>query len=266
MVRKVIAFIVATVICISSAAICFASGNLPYVVDNADLLTAEQEQNLSDRISLLVAKYNYDFVIYTDDAANYNEALFAADFYESAGYGIGPSHSGSILFVSMYPDNRCYYTAATGDCEHIYRSRVINQIDDFFYDYMRDGLYYQGFLRYVDYIDTLYGNQKTDSRQSGLVSDRLGILGVLALIALGIGILIAIFIQIGYVNEMKLPVNGRATNYADVSTFRLSNVRRTFLYSTTTKVPIPQDNNNNRSGGGFSSSGGSHFSGGGRHF
>ena len=80
----------------------FHGKNLKRVVDNANLLTVEEEEALSEKAEELSEKYDKGFVILTDKSSyGLSKEVYAADFFIFNGYGVGDNYSGVILFLFM---------------------------------------------------------------------------------------------------------------------------------------------------------------------
>lgn len=134
-----------------------ASPDAPRVVDDADILTDEEEAAISARIAEVSAKNAADIVVFTDVSTHGLErAVYAADFYDFNGYGIGPEHDGFCLFICMDPQSRGGWCCVTGSRPRsLYTEENANDIDDVLYSYLGSGRYFDGIYDWVGNIGTL---------------------------------------------------------------------------------------------------------------
>ena len=136
----------------------FHDPDAPRVVDLADLFTDAEEQRMESRLAELRRELDKDIVIYTD-VTSYGKdfAYYAADFYDFNGYGIGADYEGVCLFVCMDPDDRGWWACATGPASQaLYTEDNANDLDDVLYEYMVDGLYYEGVSDWIENVRTMY--------------------------------------------------------------------------------------------------------------
>ncbi len=233
------------------------------VIDNADLLTDAQEAELAAHIADMTARTGLDFVLLTDTSSyGLTRDLYAADFYQFNGYGLGDGYSGVIYFVCMERDNRGFFTAARGDARTLLTESNVNIMDDRTYDLFVDGEYAKAIATQFDNLDTLYTN-------GGFPADYTPyyIAGVIALVIGIIG---------GFVNLSKKRARMKTVEVAtDASIYSHQGLTLTnsvdVKYNTVvTRTKRVEDENHGGGGssfsGGFSSSGGGSFSGGGRSF
>lgn len=135
----------------------FHDPNAPRVVDNADILTDAEEHTVETLISGLREKFGCDFVFYSDVTTyGLGEEVWAADFYDFNGYGVGPEYNGCLLFVCMDPTNRCWWTCATGETQSLFTFDAINRVDNKLQPYMVSGNYGAGIIDYYDSMKTLF--------------------------------------------------------------------------------------------------------------
>lgn len=135
----------------------FHNPDAPKVVDNADILTDEEEAQLSAMIAEIVEADQRDLVVFTDNSSHgLDHKSYASDFYTYNGYGIGDNYDGAILFVCMDPDNRGFYTAACGSVRDLWTETNANQADDIVQRYLKAGNYSGGFTSWARCMDSLF--------------------------------------------------------------------------------------------------------------
>jgi len=128
------------------------------VVDTADIFTDAEEAEMKQLIAEYSAELGKDIVIFTDNSSYGREHnIYAADFYDFNGYGIGPEYEGMCLMICMDPSNRGWYACATGpETRGLYTEVNANLLDDTLYEYMVNGNYGQGVISWISNIATLY--------------------------------------------------------------------------------------------------------------
>jgi len=248
-----------------------------YVRDLADIYTREEEAEIEEMVKSLREKYDADFVVYTDISNHgLEQNIYGADYYVFNGFGVGESYSGMFLYICMDPNDRGWYEAGTGDIETFFRSDYnINRLDNTIYDYLVDGDYAKGTLKFFEELDTMIGHTSyedgtyeqlpavayTTTYQTWLVPF------VFALIP---GFVIAVIVVVVLSFQMKtINTATSARQYIVPGSFKLTTQKDKFLNVTVQRIYSPPPKDNGSSGGGsssFSSSSGSSFSGGGGKF
>ena len=131
------------------------------VVDDAELLTDAQVQELENIANNLRDTYGIDVVIYTTWSLDGKDPeAFADDYYDNNGYGVGNDRSGILLVLSME-----YRDWAISTCGEGIRALPDGKIMDLFYSispYLAQDDYYAAFSAYLynlePYLDA-YVNQ-----------------------------------------------------------------------------------------------------------
>jgi len=241
-----------------------AIANHQHVVDLADILTADEEKALSKTIEEMIARYNCDFVVFTNNSTHgYSRQVFAADFYEQNGYGIGSDCSGQVMYICMESGNRGWYTAATGAARDMMTSDTVNHVDDAIEPLMKNYSFGAALTLYLEQWDAIYAN-------NGKVPKEAADYAMMAILALVPGLLVGWFSWYSKKRKMKtIALATSATPYLVHQGVTLTKSTDTFAGISIIRTPrIQQNGGGGRSGfsGGFSSSGGGSFSGGGRSF
>ena len=72
------------------------------VVDNADILTDDQEAQITARINELRRNNGQDFAfLSTDDFICFDPVEFGAFYWDQNGFGLGLDHSGVLVYLDM---------------------------------------------------------------------------------------------------------------------------------------------------------------------
>ena len=242
----------------------FNDPNAPRMVDSADIFTPAEEAEILAKVREISAKYNRDLVVFTDtNTYGFSRATYAEDFFVFNGYGYGEALDGSVLFISMQPGNRGWYSAFSGTARGPINEETLNWIDDQMEPYMHSGDYADGVMAYLDALDYVYGHGRTP-RNVGLPAFFDIVLG---LITSGINV----SVLKSQMNKVRKATE--ASTYVQPGSFNLTGSRDIYLYTTRTRTRIASERTGGGGGGGssgfsssHSSSSGHSFSGGGRSF
>ena len=94
--KKIVSLLLAFSLLFSSA---LAWGD---VVDNADILTDDQEAQITARINELRRNNGQDFAfLSTDDFICFDPVEFGAFYWDQNGFGLGLDHSGVLVYLDM---------------------------------------------------------------------------------------------------------------------------------------------------------------------
>ena len=145
----------------SSAASAYDS-RLPRVVDEAGLLSGGEKAELEKRINAIREQYAFDLVIVTVFSTGGKSAeAFADDYYDYAGYGVGPDADGALLLQVI--DERYLHLSGTGRGIEIFNYRRINNtLDKIIPDLQQDNYYfaYWNFLNQAEQYLAGAGQEK----------------------------------------------------------------------------------------------------------
>lgn len=276
--RKLTALITCVLLLLTLPMAVFAD-ELPMVVDNAGLLTAEEAASLNTKALALREEYEMDIVILTVDALDGKRPQdYADDFFDYGGYGYGDDYSGILLLLSM--ENRDWYIFTSGDGIYALTDYSIQACMEEPLSYMGQGDFYGGFNAWLDglpvYLESFHNDAPIDGQadysEDYYHGDREGVVYyheekapnlflslIIGLAVAGISVLV-----------MRASMNTKrsqrgAASYLVEDSFHLRTHQDIFLYSNIQKTPRPKQTS---SGGGssvhHSSSGRSHGGGGGK--
>lgn len=155
--------------------------NTPYVdasekiYDFSEILTEEEKDKLIEKINEFRTKYNTELIILTYDLSyisDYDNEKFASDFYDYNDFGIDfEKYNGILLFRNTYSADKYYDIYTFGDAQLYFDSSRYNEILDGIYNYLSNGFYYDGFSKFIDYINEFYEDGKPSSLKKYLVDD-----------------------------------------------------------------------------------------------
>lgn len=280
--KKITSVLILLILMLSLALPAYGTEEPPdYLVDDAGLLTGEEEEKLQQWIYEYKVDLQLDIVIVTTNGTNGKGVQsFADDFYDDNGYGFGPTNSGILLLIDM--ESREWYMSTCGDAIYIFTDYGLDQLGQTILPWLSSGDYYHAFMSWLSALPTYVEAFRSESPIDGYVppdeyespygeeiyyyQDHVGIPVRPFPIALGIGLIaavITILIMRSKMNTARL--QSGAVDYLKKDSFHLRQRSDMFLYSRVSRRAKPQ---NNTSGGGSSvhrSSGGvSHGGRGGR--
>jgi len=257
------------------------SANEIKLIDEANVLSETDKQDINNLINQYVELTNYDIVVYfTYDNDYYKKydfdhalTYFADDFYDNNGYGVGTDYSGIIMVVDVY--QRDYTITTCGECTNCYTDYGLDNIYSYVTEHLRQDdwagaakqFVKQAYNVYVDY-DYYHGFPDINpsyQEEKNPVKDAL----VFAAIGSSIITLIAFII---FAKQLKTTgVKTTATNYvkgANINIFRSGEV---YLYTSVSRTRIERNNSSSSSHSSHSSthvssSGRSHGGGGSHRF
>lgn len=270
----------------------------PRLVDNADLLTDGEEQDVLNTLNQFSEELKFDIVVVTENTIGSKTPMeYADDYYDYTGYGYGENYDGVLLLVSM--ENRDYWISTCGfGIDAITTYGGVEYVENEFLDYLGSGDYATAFTtfatackalvenavegnyydRYEDADNNYYFGYYNEALEfytsHGNSFKEVNYFGgfIFALIA---GLVIAYLAVKSMKSKLKsVSKKQSASNYVVDDSIRLERREDRFLYSNVYKVKIPTETKSSGGSGGFKgSSGGTHVSssgrshgGGGGHF
>ena len=257
--KKCIPFISTLIFILSFSFI--VKANVNPIVDDANLLSQSEKNELIEDIENFREKYNMDAVIVTyNDLEGKTPRDYADDYYDYNGYGLGNNKSGLLLLIDM--DDGKISISTSGDAIEYFTDNRIDSIISDISKYLSNGEYFHAcniFLTDIQYyMDSgVPEGQYTYSEEENTLK--------VGLIALGVAAIVASITCIIVVNSYKNAKSVSSVNYVDNNSIVFTRRRDTFVNTFTTKTKIEK---NNSSGGGRSSthrssSGNTHGGGGG---
>lgn len=256
-----------------------AVSDLALVVDNAGLLSTQEQTALEDKARSLGTEYGMDIVILTVDRLDGKRPQnYADDYYDYHGYG----ENGILFLLAM--EERDWYISTYGDAIYALTDYGIQKLGDTVIPYLSDGDYYNGFDAYLDalpyYLDSFQEGTPVDGyadysgdyyhgdQETIVYSQQKRSPNILLSLVIGVVVAaVAVLIMRASMNTKRMQYS--ASDYMNPGSFHLRTQQDTFLYSNVTKVRRQENNNSSGGGGGgssvhTSSSGRSHGGGGGK--
>ena len=258
----------------------FHGENLPHVVDDADVLTDEEERLLDEKISSIVDEYGIGYVAFTDDD---NHGLspeeYSSDFLHFNGYGVGSGYGAVVFYISFEPGNRCWRTTSINSYERIFNADITYEIDETVDNAIRvKNDYFEGFMLHAEYVENLFKEiSRTDNWTPSshnyvyVRTDERSGPSPLTVIAAGliVGLIGGAIRIMSLKKKMKIVPPRTANNYLISDSYVVRNRRCDYLYTTLTRHEKPKESSSGGSHGSSFSSGssaGGSYSSGGRSF
>ena len=251
MMRKFLTLFLALLLLIALAAP-VAAANSPYVIDDADLLTPEEEIELNGIARQITESYGIGIYImsvpnYLDYGNEYEIFDVLWNYYHDNGLGYGPNREGMILMLSMA--ERDYATFFYGSkTEYAFNSYAQEELEDYFLDDFGYDDWYHGYSNY------LYASEDFLARAAAGDPIRESPWPMAALFIL-IGCVIALVITLIQWSRMKnVSLKSGAAHYASGG-LNLTRQRDQFLYQNVRRRKIESSSSGGRSHSGGGSSG-----------
>lgn len=269
--KRLLAVFFALLLFIISAVPVLAAGDLPRLVDDADLLSDSEEAALQNKLDEISERQRVDIVVVTVNSLEGESAMeYADDFFDYYGYGFGDARDGILLLLSM--EERDWYISTSGygitavtDAGRSYMSEV-------FVGDLSAGNYAAAFTIFAELCDDFISQADTGMPYDvdNLPQEPFGAFSNL-LIALGIGFVISL-IATGIMKGKLKTVHSQsaADSYTREGSMQLTKESDLFLYKHVERSEKPKENTSstsNTSGGSSthtSSSGSTHGGGGGK--
>lgn len=260
---------------------------LPRLVDNADVLNADEEKMLLDKLDRISESYQVDVVIHTTQNAKYNTIeQYADDYYDYNGFGFGEQgHKSGFVLVMDY-GRRKWHISTAGEGIFILSNEIRPNMTDAFMPYLSNGEAYKGFDTFADLSEEIikaYQEErepniiKNADLPEGRHTDHDATGGenyqgpkkdktfVRALIGIGLGLLVALIVVASLTGQLNtVRAVHDAADYEVAGSFMLNESNDFFLYRTVSKTK--KSSSSSSGGGSHSSSSGSSHGGGGGSF
>lgn len=235
-----------------------------YVVDNADLLTQTEENELSEKLQDISDELQFDVVVVTTNSTGSKTATeYADDYFDYNGYGRGSNNDGALFLVDMGDRKWAISTSGYG-IEAIVDS-ALDDMEEEIVPYLKSGDYDGAFNEFADLTYDIVNdakNGKSYSNSTTSTTKNHKNIGTNLIVAFSIGAGISLIIILVYRSKLKpVKFQKEAKEYIVPGSFNLRRSDDVFLYFNITKVPIPKNNDSDSDDSGSfhsSSSGSSH--------
>ena len=235
-----------------------------HLVDEANLLTAAEHEELTQQLDEISSRQDFDVVIVTVSSVGEKTPMeFADDYYDYNGY----RPDGCLLLLSM--EGRDWWLSTTGFGIKAITDYGIDYISDGFLGDLKVGNYAKAFGSYAKSVDKFVSEAKKGkpydvghkAPRRWTPKEAVKAIGI----PLAIGIVISLIVVFSIKSKYK-PVRLKAegNEYLVGNSLQLHNSHDRFVYSHVTRHRIEKDSSGGGSSTHTSSSGTSHGGGGGK--
>lgn len=237
---------------------------LARLVDDAQLLTDSEKQELETKLDDISERQECDVVVVTVNSLDGKSAQdYADDFFDYNGYGYGNDDSGVLFLIGM--DDRKWAITTYGYGITAFTDYGLEYMEDEFLPYLKDGEYREAFAKYASLCDDLltqardghpYDVDSSDEKPGVFTAVFWGVIDLL------IGFVVAFIIALVKKSKLKSVKSQVAANaYKKPGSMNITRNEDRYINSIVTHRVIHRDDDDNGTGGStthVSSSGRSH--------
>ena len=224
--------------------------NTQRLADFADLLDADQKEELEVKLDQISENYDCDVVVDIEESIDgMDPTAYADDFFDYNDYGMGNDKSGILFMLTM--SERKWAISTHGEAISIFTDAGQEYITDNIVSYFSDGDYYEGFTQFADLCEKfIVQAQSGEPYDTGNLPEEEIPFYISFLIALVIGFVIALIVSLVMRSGMKtVHMKPDAADYMKAGSLHINRSRDMFLYHHVTLTEKPKNDN---SGGGSS--------------
>ncbi|MGN1443641.1 MAG: TPM domain-containing protein [Acutalibacteraceae bacterium] len=225
---------------------------LPLVVDQANLLSDEEEKQLIARLEEISDRFDLDLAVVTvTDFGGKTPEAFADDFYDYNGYGRGENADGALLvYKPGEQGDRRLQISTCGKAIEAFSDADISNTLDSLKSYIIDGDYIGAFQAFADRSEYEFEKKFEPS---------VSVFWIPVCLIIGF---IAAFVIMKIATSSLKSVRHKVDAGDYASNVTVTNRSDTFLYRNVSKTPIPKESSSSGSSTHTSSSGSTHGGGG----
>lgn len=233
-----------------------AERELPLFVDTVGVLTEKEAEALTKRLEEVSQDHDFDVVVVVlPELEGYGAHLYAADFFESNGFGQGDKLDGAILLLAT--EERDFGFASLGYGLEVFTPTGQKYLDQLFLPHLKEDQYFEAFMSFADGVDDFLvqaeagspydtGNIPVSAKE---VNKRRS---AALFISLVLAFFIALFVTMGWKGQLKsVRSQDRAANYIRKGSLVLAKQKDIFLYQHVIRTERVKEEKT--SGGGGSS-------------
>ncbi len=231
--NKIFSAILAAAMCITLSAVNVSAANADKIVDNADILTDSEEQQLEEKMLDIVDKYGYDIAVVTVNSTDGKSMMaYADDYYDYNYYG-----EDGLMLLYNHSTNEAYITT-DGKGIRAFTDKGISAVGKEVRPHLNSDSYYLAFEAFADvseqYIDYYEAKGKAYSPKNYFM---------IFVISLGIGLLFAAIVCLVLKSQLKTAVmQTNAKAYVRSGSRNVTYARDIYLYKKVTRRKIESNN------------------------
>ncbi len=249
--KKIISLLLVLMLCASFAITAYAAeAEESFIIDNADLLADYDEILLEQKLSRISEAYQAQLIVMTIDFLDGKTIdTYLESTYDTQGFGYGQNHDGVLLLVCM--ETREWRILSNGFAGEAITPDIIDKIGDAFTSDLTDGNYASAFKTFAN---------KCEYYLEGYLNGFPFNTGKAFIIALGVGLLIAMGITKGWKKQLKsVQKQSRANAYVKTGSMQITQSGDYFMYRNLTKTQKQSSSSSGSRGGSSRSTGGGSF-------
>lgn len=256
--KKIIPVFLAILLSLISVFPTFAAGELPRLVDDADLLSDSEEAELLKKLNEISERQQMDVVVVTVNSLEGASVVdYADDFYDYNGYGFGDGRDGILFLISM--GEREWSVSTRGYAITVFTDAGIDYMTEWIVMDLKNGDYAAAFTTFADRCDDYITQAVTGMPYDidNLPREPFPFFTLLVL-CLAVAFVIAL-IATGIMRLKLKSVYSRseADDYMKSGSMQLTVKNDLFLYRHVKRREKPKDTGSSSSGRSSRSSGGS---------
>lgn len=248
--RKALALLFVVLLCVSMTLPVFADTIPAQIVDDADLLSSDEERELTEKLQQVSQKNELQiYIITVENVPNDDVDAYVEYIYDSEDLGEGANRDGVLLLVCM--GLREYRILSNGYAGTAIDVDSIDAIGEEFGSDLSDGNYADAFHIFIDECDYYL-----DGYRNGFPFDFGGTLIVCLIIGIVVG-LIVVLIMKGQLKSVRK--QNRADVYVKPGSMEITLSNDFFLYRNVTRTKKQSSSSSGSGGGSSRSVGGGSF-------
>ena len=237
--RRLFSVLGCLLIFFSSSLLAFAAS--ARVIDEAGLLAQPEEILLENKIQTITDQFQIDAVILlVQSLSGKSSTSYADDYFDANGFGIGESHSGVLLLLSM--EDRDWAISTCGEAIYALPNNKIEALFSKISSALSANQFYSALDQYLDGLASCFEAYRSYENADSLINvAKLNAKSILIAFVVGlIGAGIILLIMVQSMNTARR--QSGAASYVRNGTFHLKKHHDLYLYSTVKKT-YRSDNN-----------------------
>lgn len=221
---------------------------LPRLVDDAFLLTDEENTKLLKKLDEISERQKLDIAIVTVNSLEGHTATeFADDFYDYNGYGMGEGYDGILLLISM--GDRDWAISKFGFGITAFTDAGLNRMTGQFIPYLSNGDFYKAFETFANLSDDYITEARAGKPYDVSNLPKKPPSPLLIPISLVIGAIISLILTGIMKGQLKsVSMQRTATSYVRQNSLNLIGSKDIYLYNVVSKRARPKESKSSSGG------------------
>lgn len=216
-----------------------------YVIDEAFVLSPEEEEKIEEEIIALREKYKFDLVVLTVNSLKGKSSMeYADDYFDNNGYGYGKNYDGALLLISIGTQDgtgRHGWISTSGKGIDIIDDESINMMGENLSELLSDNKFYDAGISFVSMCE----NELIRSKATKWI--------ISAIIGLALSIIIVVAMRLSMNTAVKMRA---ASDYIRKDSLNITESNDLYMYSTVSRVKKAEKSSSHTGSSGRSHGGG----------